>query len=359
MSLLRILVAAVIATALLPAAGPASTGKSPVPPAEQLAVATINDQQITVADVLAQAQSTVERQDKEYHRQLRQLQSSYEQARYALLQQQLDEVLDARALELEATHRGVPAETILAEISVSSVSDDEVHAYYDANKDRASQSFEVLAEQIKEYLAGQHREKATRAFYDELRSRHHIVAQLEPYRVTVAAAGPARGRAGAPVTIVEFGDFQCPFCKQEESILKTLVAKYPDQVRLVFRELPLTNVHPDAMSAATAAVCADRQGKFWDMHDAMYADQTALKADALKSTAVRLGLDSGRFSACLADHSTTRAIEDDVSAADELGVSATPSFFINGRPVIGSVPAEKLEAVIVAELHRAGQSPRT
>src|SRR5262249_22720056 len=152
-----------------------------------------------------------------------------------------------------------------------------------------------LATPIKQYLASQHNDQATHAFYQGLRSKHAIVSRLEPYRVAVGASGAVRGRADAPITIVEFGDFQCPYCQQEEATLRSVMTKFEGKVRLVFRHLPLTKVHPNAMIAAQAAVCADRQGRFWEMHDALYADQNALSADSLRETAGKLGLDTKIF----------------------------------------------------------------
>jgi len=330
-----------------------SATTSPAP--DRNVVATIGQQRVTEADVLAQGKTGFDTQERDYHRQLRQLQSTYDEARQQLLQQQLDSLLDRRALELEAQARGASPEKILSEIQVPAVTDAEVRAFYDANKSRTTQTFEELATPIKQYLASQHNDQATRAFYQSLRSKHAIASRLEPYRVAVGASGAVRGPANAPITIVEFGDFQCPYCQQEEATLRSVMTKYEGKVRLVFRHLPLTKIHPNAMAAAQAAVCADRQGKFWDMHDALYADQNALGADAIRDTAGKLGLDLKIFSACLSDDSTARAIDSDVSQADELGVAATPSFFINGRPLRGSVPADKFEAIIAEELqHTSG-----
>jgi protein-disulfide isomerase len=112
-------------------------------------------------------------------------------------------------------------------------------------------------------------------------------------------------------------------------------------------------VHPNALIAAEAGLCADRQGRFWDMHDAMYDDQKALTPDALKSTAARIGLDAARFSACLADRATGSALDADEQAAKDLGLNGTPYFFINGRPVDGSPTHEMFEGLIAEELKSA------
>src|SRR5262249_4034811 len=184
--------------------------------------------------------------------------------------------LDRRALELEAQARHTTPGDLLAGIRGAAVFDEEARAYYEANKKRTTQTFDQVQPQITQYLATQHNATATRDFYYDLRARHGIKLTLAPYRVQVAATGPARGQAQAPVTIIEFADFQCPYCQQAEEVLRTVMANHGDAVRLVFRNLPLSNVHPNATIAAIAGVCADRQGKFWDMHDAMFTDQKAL-----------------------------------------------------------------------------------
>jgi protein-disulfide isomerase len=115
----------------------------------------------------------------------------------------------------------------------------------------------------------------------------------------------------------------------------------------------LTQIHPNAKLAAEAAICADRQGKFWEMHDAMYEDQSALNLDSLKSTATRLGLNADRFSTCIADGSASGSLDLDAKAAAELGLAGTPYFFINGRPIDGDVPIEKFESIIKDELQSA------
>jgi protein-disulfide isomerase len=173
----------------------------------------------------------------------------------------------------------------------------------------------------------------------------------------VSATGPSRGNVKAAITIVEFGDFQCPFCAQAEATLKAVLAKHPDDVRLVFRNYPLGELHPDAQFAAQAGVCADGQGKFWELHDAMFQDQHALGAPALQDAARRIGIDPDRFSHCLSDFATAQAVATDLHAGDAAGVNGTPAFFINGRPLSGNVPAESFEALIADEHNRLARGP--
>ena len=345
----RALAACVIALGVSPGYAAKVQGTAP----DQDTIGMIGQQHVTVTDVIAQDPTSFESLQNDYERAQHELQLKLDQAHHDLLQRQLDKLLDRRALELEAKTRGVGTEVVLAELPVEVVTDDEARAFYDSHRDRIAQPYEAVSAQVRQFLVAQRTESATRRFYDDLRAKHGISSQLTPYRVSVAAAGPVRGQSGAPVTIIEFADYQCPYCKQAESLLRTLLTRHPQEVRIVFRNLPLTQLHPNATVAAEAALCADRQGKFWDMHDAMYNDQSALALDSLKQTAGRLGMNADLFAACLTEASTAQALDLDAKAAQQLGLNSTPYFFINGRPVDGSVPLEKFESIIADELHRA------
>jgi protein-disulfide isomerase len=320
----------------------------------QAIVGVIGQQNLTADAVVKSDAVEFQRLDDDYERNRHKLEQKYTQSRYELLQKQLDRLLDHDALDAEAKARGVAPADVLRELKVDTVvTDAQAHAFYDANTDRVSQPFAQVAAQVREYLVTQRTEAAVRSFYDGLRAKHGITSKLAPYRMVVATTGPSRGQSDAPVTIVEFADFQCPYCKQAETSVRTVMSRYPTQVRLVFRHLPLTQIHPNAQVAAQAAVCAERQGKFWQMHDALYADQAALTRVALDGTARHLGLDAQRFTACMSDAATAATIAADKKAADDLGISGTPYFFVNGRPIDGSVPVEQYQDIVDSELKRA------
>jgi protein-disulfide isomerase len=340
---------------MLSAAVPAAT-KTPSPDqaSKDGVVARVGNERITESAVIALDKSAFDKQEADFALRLRQLKMKQAQDHYDLVHQQLDKLLDRRALELEAKARGTTTAAVLASLTVPAVTDDETHAFFEANKARTTQTFEQLQPQIVQYLANQHNTDATRSFYDGLRTKHDVALTLPPYRVAVAATGPSRGKEDAPVTIVEFADFQCPYCRQAEDALKSVMDTHSGAVRLVFRNLPLASMHPNATAAAVAGVCADRQGKFWEMHDAMFQDQTALAEEGLKGTAKRLGLDTEKFSTCLSDPDAKAAVETDSRAADELGITGTPYFLINGRPLYGSLPAKEFESVVTDELHKRG-----
>jgi protein-disulfide isomerase len=319
-------------------------------------IATVGAAQLTASDIEAAASAAFAEQRAGYESELKQLAARHAREHHQLLEQELERLLDRRALELEAESRGASAAAVTAGIAVAAVSDTEVSSFYEANKARIGEPFAQAEKQVRDYLAAEHNKLASRAFYDQLRGRYHIRSELPPHREAVSVSGPARGRADAPVTIVEFADFQCPYCKQSTSILKALQAKYGDQLRLVFRHLPLVDIHPNALVAARAAVCADQQGKFWPMHDAMFGNQDALDPAPLSKTAGRLGLDTRQFATCLEDDATTRLVNADANAAFELDLSSTPSFLVNGRLLVGSAPETDFDALIKDELQRASRA---
>jgi protein-disulfide isomerase len=176
---------------------------------------------------------------------------------------------------------------------------------------------------------------------------------LEPARVEIATAGhPARGPAAAPVTIVEFSDFECPFCGGLFPTLNTLQKNYPDRVRIVYRQFPLRNIHPRAEKAAEAALCANEQGRFWEMHDSLFGHQDDLGIDALKARAAELKLNTAAFNACLDSGKQAAAINADIADGMKAGVTGTPTLFINGRKVVGNQPYPAIQAIVDDELAR-------
>jgi len=172
---------------------------------------------------------------------------------------------------------------------------------------------------------------------------------------TVKTAGAAaKGPDTAPVTIVEFSDFQCPFCARVEPTLKQIEDTYKNRVRIVWKHLPLTAIHRDAGGAALAAEVAGKQGKFWEFHDRLFADQTKLGPEDLKRHAKDLRLDIARFEADLLKSEDKKKIEADIAEAKALGIDGTPGIFINGRFVQGAQPFEVFAKIIDEELSKRG-----
>jgi protein-disulfide isomerase len=168
------------------------------------------------------------------------------------------------------------------------------------------------------------------------------------YEVDVSRA-PAWGPASAKVTIVEFSDFQCPFCGRVWPTLQRIRAEYGDDVRLVFKHMPL-GIHAHAEDAAVAAEAAHRQGKFWEMHNALFANQRDLSPERLAAHAKQIGLDAERYQKDVASPDVRKRVTDDLAEAEKLGVSGTPGFFVNGRFLSGAQPFESFKRLIDEEL---------
>jgi len=173
----------------------------------------------------------------------------------------------------------------------------------------------------------------------------------EVQRVNVSTDGdPSIGPEDAPVTIVEFSDYQCPYCASwYQQTFDRLIANYPGQIRFVYRDLPLP-MHPEAIPAAEAANCAGEQGAYWKFHDALFSGQYDLGRAAYEQYAADLGLEPAAFTACLDDHRTQDEVRADAADATRLGLTGTPSFVINGRILIGALPFEDFKAIIDEEL---------
>jgi Na+/H+ antiporter NhaA len=188
--------------------------------------------------------------------------------------------------------------------------------------------------------------------------RRLAAAEAPPLEDLVVPVDPGRdhvrGPVDAPVTLVEYGDFECPFCGQAEHVVRDLLAASGSELRYVFRHLPLADVHPHAPLAAEAAEAAGAQGRFWEMHDLLYDRQDALRAADLESYAAELRLDTARFDAELRERRYRSRVLDDVESADASGVAGTPTFFVNGRRHHGAYDLETLSALVRTAAARGG-----
>jgi len=283
-----------------------------------------------------------------------------ETQRYDALREGLDEMIADELLKQEAKARGTtPADLEKQEVAakVTDPSDAEIQKVYDDNKAQlGGQTLEQIKPKIVEYLKQGRTDERRQAFIEELKKKHKTVVALRPPVVEVATAGrPQRGGAKATVTIIEFSDYQCPFCGKAEVTVDQVMKQYGDKVRLVYRDFPLP-MHPQARPASEAANCANAQGKFWEYHAKLFANQTALADDKLKDYAKDLGLDAAKFEQCLKDKPFKAAIDKDIADGSKVGVSGTPAFFINGRMLSGAQPLDKFKEVIDEELSTKGAS---
>jgi predicted DsbA family dithiol-disulfide isomerase len=273
-----------------------------------------------------------------------------------LRRQALDDLIAQVLLQREAEARGVSVEELTrSEITdKAAVTDAEARAFYEANQSRFGATTEAEAiPQIVEGLGRQRQRERRAAFAQELSAKYPVEVLLEPFRVEVdTGVAPLRGGPDAPVTIVEFSDFQCPFCVRARPAVNKVREVYGDDVRFAFRHFPLS-FHEQAPKAGEAVACAGDQGRFWEMHDRLWEAAGQLEPADLKEHAAALGLDPDDFGACLDSGRRAALVKKDTEAGARLGVSGTPAFFINGRPLIGAQPFEAFAEVIEEELARA------
>jgi len=288
--------------------------------------------------------------------------SQLEEQIYALKRAELDALIAQHLLAQEAARRGIPVAVLMdAEVTakVTLVTEQEIDEYYNTNKARMRGDEAAARAQIRTRLQQQKLNARQEAFLASLRSNGKIVDRLEPplaARVDVAVAGaPVRGAPDARVTVVEFSDFECPFCKRANGTMASLLEKYSGKIKLVYRDFPLENIHPLARRAAEAARCARDGGKFWEYHDVLFAQSPKLAPEDLQRYAVQVGLNAKKFDACLASGAQSAGVQSDIDEGQRLGITATPVFFINGRSVRGAQPAETFARVIDDELARTSR----
>ena len=322
-------------------------------------VGHIQGKPITLGELTKFAAGHLKEQQTIYQVRRAQLDIEYQRAQQQTLEEELKRSLDKQVLALEADARKMNVLKLTGQVSVPAVTDDEVRARYESRKGQGTPPFDQVAAQIRKGLEDERAKSTMETYYASLRTKYGASGSVQPLRQDVGTDGPSAGPADAPITIVEFADFQCPFCRRMEPTLKKVMAEYPKQVRLVYRQFPLSEIHPQALHAAEAALCAKRQGKFWEMHDAIFTDSAPLGTDSLRAIAARVGLDEDAFEQCVRDPEVDKAINVDLHAGEELGVRATPTLFVNGRFLEGGVPEEQVVALIEDELKHAPSGAKT
>ena len=310
-------------------------------------VATVGKVSVTLADVDAKAMN----QPANQFGNTRLVLAIYEARRNAV-----DDIVGEKLIEIEAAARGTTTpELIDKEIStkIQDVTEADVVAWYNANQSRVQgASLEQVKTPIRNLLIQQRSAIAYQSFVEQLKLKTPVRVTLEPPRQKIATAdSPAQGPASAPIELVEFSDFQCPFCYRSFPTVKQVMSTYDGKIRFVYRNYPLPN-HPNARPAAEAAQCANEQGKFWLYHDRLFADQSKLGNDDLKASAAALGLDPAKFNACFDSHKYRAKVDADTQAGNDAGVNGTPAFFINGRLLSGAQPFDEFKKIIDEELAR-------
>ena len=281
---------------------------------------------------------------------------------YAVRLRGFHAVIDQRLLEAEAQRRGITAGELIHQEVLAKVpepTDDAVHAYFVERQDSVHQPFEAVKDQIRQGMRSVEVQKARNAYLQTLFqnavTNGQLVMFFKPVKPEVTAdPGRVRGNVHAPITIIEFSDYSCPFCRKAESTLSEVLAKYPGRVRIAYRDLPLQQLHPNAELAAEASRCAAEQGKYWDYHDQLFAHQRTQDREHLEGFAQGLGLDQKQFGTCLDTGRYKQQVESDSQMGAGAGVQATPGFFVEGTFVDGAQPAAVFEKLIDEKLAAQG-----
>lgn len=321
-------------------------------PAGSQTVAIVNGKPITGEELNKVAGPELEKLELEKL----QFEANYARNRQQALERGLARLIEGRLLAAEAAKRGISEKELLArevDAKVRPPSPEEVNSFYESNKARINQPKEQVGAQIQQYLQQQATANARSGFIQRLKKEYEVASFLGPVRNKVESEGhPSRGPASARVTIVEFSDFQCPYCRTMAATLKEVEKNHPKDVRLVFRQFPLTGLHPNAQKAGEASLCGQEQGRFWELHDAMFEDQASLNESDLKAKAAKLKLDPAAFNACLDSGKYANKVRQDMRDGAVAGVSGTPALFINGRFLSGAQPYREIAKIIEEELNQ-------
>ncbi|MCC6989395.1 MAG: thioredoxin domain-containing protein [Acidobacteria bacterium] len=331
----------------------AQTAQAPTPAAgtgdQEQVVATVGDRKFTLKDVEArwQEEDPAER-------------ARVSQLLYQHRRQSIDMLVGDYLLDGAAKKAGVTKEKYL-EVELEKrrgpITDADIQKVFEENRDRVGLStIADLKDSITKFIAGNRDAQDLAIMVSELKAAGPAVSiALDPprYEVAIAAHDPSRGPANAPVTIIEFSEYQCPFCARVTPTLKAIEQKYAGKVRFVFKDFPLQN-HQQAPKAAEAAHCAGDQGKYWELHDRLFANQQLLQVPELKKHAAAVGLDQAAFDQCLDSGKHTENVQADIEQGSQMGVGSTPTLYINGRLVTGAQPLALFESIIDEELARKG-----
>jgi protein-disulfide isomerase len=282
------------------------------------------------------------------------------QARYEFYQAEnraLDGMINNRLLEAEAKRQNLTVEELLkkeVDSKIADLTDDQVRFVYEVMG--SNEPFESMRVKIRDSVRQQKIKKARVAYMESVREKANVVVLLAPPRADFQIGdAPRLGPADAPVQLVEFADYECPYCIKEQPEIKKLKDEFGDKISFVYKDYPL-NMHARAQKAAEAARCARSQNKFWEYHDQLFATKQ-IEVPQLKQLAASLGLDTAKFNACLDSDQQAAAVKKDAAEAQKTGLQATPSFFLNGHFFTGALPYEDLRKMVLREL--AGKGNKT
>lgn len=275
---------------------------------------------------------------------------------YQIKSKATETLISQKLLEAAAKENSLTVEELIkrdVEAKAQEPTEGEVETFYLGQKEKLNRPFDEVKAQLRQSLKQMKIQQARDDYMKRLRMQANVTVLVMPPKVRVGFdAARVRGSANAPVTIVEFSDFQCPYCQRVVPAMKDLLTRYNGQVRLAYRDFPLTQIHPQAQVAAEASRCAGAEGQYWAYHDLLFNNQAKLDAASLTDYARSLKLDGAKFEQCLASGKYKGDIERDVQEGIQAGVTGTPAFFINGVFLNGAQSTESFVRVIEEELAR-------
>jgi protein-disulfide isomerase len=288
---------------------------------------------------------------------LAQLEQQYQKQRHDLRRQALEALVTQKVVEAKAKAANVEAQELVrgeVEKRVPEPSDEEIRAIYERAKAGGQElpPYDKVKPDIARFIKSQKAQGVAAEYYEQLKKEAKVeilLAEWEPPKVQVDTTGPAKGPPNAPITVVEFSDFECPYCVRAEPTVRQVLDTYGEKVRLVFKDFPLPN-HARAPKAAEAAHCAGAQGKYWEMHEKLFASGGKLDVADLKAHAREVGVDGAKFDQCLDSGEKASLVAANKKAGEEVGVTGTPAFFVNGRLISGAQPFEEFKKLIDKEL---------
>ncbi|OFW11723.1 MAG: hypothetical protein A3H27_10915 [Acidobacteria bacterium RIFCSPLOWO2_02_FULL_59_13] len=305
---------------------------------QQKPVATVGGEPIYETDYLMQVRTQI------YKTQLQE---------YTIRKKALDEVIHQKLLQAEAERLGMEEDDLLkqeADSKIKPPTEEEVEENFVRMMFRGGG--EITKEHVREQLLQQILGEARDAFYQKLRAKAGVRVLLSPPRMPVEYDPErVRGAPSAKITMIEFTDFQCPYCLQAYTTVKNLLQKYDGKVKLAFRDLPLREADGGGIGPADAARCAWEQGKFWEYHDLLFEKQD-MGGEVFREYAERLHLNLEQFNSCMESGKYRAQVQTDFREAVSLAIPGTPFFYINGIPLNGARPQTEFEEIIEAELAR-------
>lgn len=302
-------------------------------------LATVNGAPITKAEVMEQIKPQFKRIETEI---------------YKMEKSGVEEMIDTKLLETAAKAQGKSVDDYMASYfkdNMKDPSDEEIRKYYDFRKEQmGGQKFEDVKGQIADFLKSNQENALKRKLISGLRAAAKIEVKLEAPRVDVKIGdSPTQGAKGGKVEVIEFTDYQCPFCGRARPTIAQMIETYPKDVTYALKDFPLS-FHKDAQKAHEAAHCAGDQDKYWDMNKKLFANQQAISMTDLQKYGKEIGLDMNKFDKCLSSNKYAETVRKNIAEGSAAGVTGTPAFFVNGIMISGARPFADFKELIDAEL---------